>query len=167
MICDECGKNSATVHLTKIVNGQKNEVHLCEECAKKNKDFDFESPFSIHHFLSGLLDNVQDEPMKVNYNTIEKCENCDMSYSEFKQSGRFGCSECYKQFNNRLGPLFKQIHGHEKHTGKVPKRAGGEIRIRKEIENLKKKLDMAVKKEEFEKAAELRDKIKELESEVK
>ncbi len=161
MVCDECGKNPATVHLTKIINGKKTEVHLCEECAKKNKEFD--SPFSIHQFLAGLMDTTNDEKVRRDYIRESSCNKCEMTYSRFRKTGKFGCNSCYDEFKERLIPLFKKVHGHHTHTGKVPKRTGGMIKIRKEIEKLKKKLNDAVQKEEFEKAAEYRDRIKELE----
>ncbi len=164
MVCDECGKNMATVHLTKIINGKKTEMHLCEECAKKYKEFDFESPFSIHQFLAGLLDNVQDETMKINNIYETKCEQCGMTYAKFKQTGKLGCKECYNSYRDKLVPLFKRIHGHEEHIGKVPKKAGSKIRKRKEVERLKKQLNIAIEKEEFEEAAKLRDRIKELQN---
>lgn len=30
MMCQECGQRPATLHFTKIVNGDKTEFHLCE-----------------------------------------------------------------------------------------------------------------------------------------
>lgn len=164
MLCDECGKNPATVHLTKIINGKVTEFHLCEDCAKQSKEF--ESSFSIHNFLTGLLDNTYESPLKVDYITATKCDRCGMTYGKFKQTGRFGCSHCYKSFKEKLENLYKNIHGHGEHMGKVPKKAGGTIKIRKEIERLKKQLDNAVKKEEFEIAAKLRDEIKELQKQI-
>ncbi|MGF7058364.1 UvrB/UvrC motif-containing protein [Brassicibacter mesophilus] len=166
MLCEECGKNQSTVHMTKIINNKVTELHLCEECAKKHKQFDFDAPFSIQNFLTGLLDNIQDSPMKVDYIKSVTCDKCGLTYGKFRQMGKFGCSSCYKSFNEKLVPLFKRIHGHDTHVGKVPKRAGGTIRIRKEINNLKEELELAVKNEKFEEAAELRDKIKSLQSEL-
>jgi protein arginine kinase activator len=164
MMCDECGKNPAKVHFTKIINGKVTEMHLCEECARHSDEFD--SSFSIHNFLTGLLDNTYDSPVKIDYIKGTKCDKCGMTYGRFRQTGKFGCSNCYKSFSDKLTPLFKNIHGNDTHVGKVPKNAGGIIKIRKEIEKLKSELDMAVKKEEFEKAAELRDRIRELQTQI-
>ena len=75
-----------------------------------------------------------------------------------------GCSNCYIEFENRLEPILRRIHGNIVHNGKVPKRTGGTLRIRKEIEEYKEEMQRAVDNEEFERAAELRDKIKELEN---
>jgi len=166
MVCGECGKNPSTMHFTKIVNGKVTEMHLCEECSKKHKEFDIDASFSIHNFLTGLLDNAQDGSMKVDYIKGTTCNRCGTSYGKFRQTGRFGCSECHTSFKEKLAPLFKRIHGHDTHVGKVPKRAGGVIRIRKEIDRLKIQLNTAVRNEEFEKAASLRDEIKELQNQI-
>jgi protein arginine kinase activator len=87
-----------------------------------------------------------------------------MSYKEFSQHGLFGCSECYEAFGSRLDPLVKRIHGSNEHNGKVPKRMGGDLRLQRNIKELRKQMEAAVDKENFEKAAELRDKIHDLET---
>lgn len=166
MLCEECGKNNATVHMTKIINNKVTELHLCEDCSKKHKKFGFDAPFSIQNLLTGLLDNIQDENMKVEHIKSITCDSCGLPYGKFRQTGKFGCSNCYRSFHDKLTPLFKKIHGHDTHAGKVPKRAGGTIRTRKEIDKLKEELDRAVKNEEYEKAAEIRDKIKNLQSDL-
>lgn len=163
MLCQKCNEKKASVHLTKIINGQKNEIHLCEECARKNEDFNWETPFTINNFLTGLLDSIQSSPIKVDYIQTTTCSKCGMNYGRFKQLGRLGCSECYITFNEKLMPLIKRIHGSENHIGKIPKREGSVIRIKKEIMNLRKELKRAVEKEEYERAVELRDRIKTLE----
>lgn len=159
MICDKCGQNQANIHYTEIVNGNKNEVHLCDKCAHEKE---MSSPFSIHHLLTGLLDNQIDGKMKIDYVEPKKCKVCGMTYGKFKETGKFGCSECYTSFNDRLDPLFKKIHGHNIHTGKIPNKAGSYIKTKKDIQKLKSDLENAIQKEEFEKAAELRDKIRDL-----
>jgi protein arginine kinase activator len=166
MICEKCKQNKATVHLTKILNNKKTEVHLCEECARKNQDISFENPFTINNFLTGLLDSVQSSPIKVDYIKTTACSKCGMSYGRFKQLGRLGCSDCYKTFNEKLTPLIKNVHGSQQHTGKIPKKEGSFIRLKRDIVTMKKELKRAIDKEEFERAAELRDKIKLLEKDL-
>lgn len=166
MNCDECGKNPASTHVTKIVNGKKTELHLCESCAKNNKELGFDSPFSIHQLLAGLLDNISEGSKKVDYKNELRCNTCGITYSKFKQSGRFGCSNCYESFRQQLSPLLKRIHGHENHVGKIPKKTGGLIKTRREIIKLKNELNLAVEKEEFERAVELRDQIKDLQKKI-
>ena len=68
MLCERCHKNPATVHVTKVLNDKKTEVHLCEQCAKYSEDVpSFDPSFSINHFLANLIDSVQDSPLKVDY----------------------------------------------------------------------------------------------------
>ena len=166
MNCDECGKNPASTHFTKIVNGKKEEIHLCESCSKNNKEFGFDSPFSIHQLLAGLLDNISEGTKKLDNVNELKCNTCGTAYSKFKQSGKFGCSNCYDSFMKQLSPLLKRIHGHETHVGKIPKKTGGLIKTKREIIKIKSELNLAVEKEEFERAAELRDKIKDLQKKI-
>ncbi|MBO8165234.1 MAG: UvrB/UvrC motif-containing protein [Brevibacillus sp.] len=175
MNCEECGKRPATLHLTKIVNGEKTEYHICEHCAQEKGDVisGFHN-FSIHNILSGLLNF---DPMAKNsfssslnsQTTTHKplrCETCGLTYAQFSKSGRFGCSDCYRYFGDLLDPLFRRIHGNNNHIGKVPERTGGQLKIRKELEQLKTQLKRYVETEEFEKAAEIRDRIRALEKKI-
>lgn len=172
MICQECGQKPATLHFTKIVNGEKTELRLCETCAgEKGEMFPGSSSnFSIHHLLSGLLNF--DSPISASGGsspTVERvfrCETCGLTYAQFSKSGRFGCEDCYRYFAPRLGPIFRRIHGNMEHSGKVPKRTGGAIRIKKEISELKRQLQQKIELEEFEQAAAIRDQIKDLEKQL-
>lgn len=169
MICQECGQKPATIHFTKIVNGEKTEFHLCETCAgEKGEMFSSPSNFTINHLLSGLL-NFNGAGNAIGGPVTEKplrCETCGLTYSQFSKSGRFGCVDCYTSFADRLDPLLKRIHGNMEHSGKVPQRSGGKIKLKKELQELKLQLQQKVAREEFEQAAKLRDKIKQLEKEI-
>jgi protein arginine kinase activator len=168
MLCQECQKKPATVHLTKIVNNSKIEKHLCQSCARDLEDVNiaFEPAFSFHHLLTGLLGNEGSPPDSGRETPAEgevQCRNCQLTYPQFCQIGRFGCSRCYEAFDSRLNPLFKRIHGSSIHTGKLPRRVGGAFRIKKQIEELREELQRRVAAEQFEMAAKLRDEIKALE----
>ncbi|KJS87943.1 MAG: hypothetical protein JM58_02535 [Peptococcaceae bacterium BICA1-8] len=165
MYCEECQKRPANVHITNIVNGHKVEKHLCEQCAKKQQNpigFTFfpDSPFS--NFLSSMLDVDSFTSFDKKDNEI-KCEKCAMTYSQFAKGGRLGCDNCYELYGSKLEYLLKRIHGNVRHTGKIPKRAGKAIRFRQELNTARVELQKAVLNEEFERAAKLRDEIKELE----
>jgi protein arginine kinase activator len=170
MICQECGKKPATLHFTKIVNGEKTEFHICESCAREKGELipGTTNGFSIHSLLSGLLDF--DPTGKGNATgqkaQVIRCEACGLTYSQFSKIGRFGCSSCYKHFEDRLDPLFKRVHGSTKHLGKIPKRRGGTIQNKRELEELKKELQYRIIHEEFEHAAQIRDQIRELEKRI-
>lgn len=166
MFCQECNSKSATVHMTKIIQGQKEEIHLCEECAMKKETINFENPFSIHNFLAGLLDMNGDPQFKQQYSAGIKCSQCGKSYNEFRKVGKLSCDHCYESFGEQLKPLIRKIHGNIHHTGKIPKRTGSIIKIKREINQLKNQLKKTIEQEAFEKAAELRDEIKGLEKKM-
>ena len=169
MTCDVCKQGQATVHLTEIVDDQMTELHLCEECASQ-KGAQMESHFGLSDLLAGLADfGKQLETEEV---VGQKCANCGLTFEDFRKVGRLGCSECYKIFKTSLAPLLKRIHGSSQHIGKSPSpQALDELKTNnkhtQELEQAKQDLAKAVKNEEFEVAAALRDKIKFLEKKVK
>lgn len=173
MKCQDCQAQPATLHFTKIINGEKMETHLCENCAKNKSDALYgQNHFSIHQLLSGLLNF--DHPIKQsqpnNFQVFHslKCEKCGMTYEQFAKVGRFGCAHCYKTFDEKLDPLLKRVHsGNNTHSGKIPKRGGAEINVKKRIQVLKNKMQNYIEQEEFEKAAEIRDELRSLENNYK
>lgn len=166
MLCDECRERPATFHLTKVVNGETTEMHLCEQCAREKGEFEFtiEPGFSIHQLLAGLL-NFEGAPAQAAA-VAPTCDVCGLSYEDFARTGRLGCGHCYEQFEDRLEPLVRRIHGASLHTGKVPRRTGGRVRVQKEISQLKAQLQAAVAREDFELAARLRDQIRDMEKKI-
>ncbi len=171
MYCEECKTRPATVHITQIHDGQKTEMHLCEECASKKGAgvLKFDSYFSLPKLLGSIFGQEMpavEEITPAARRHAQNCPNCGMSFREIRQIGRLGCSECYDVFEQEIEPVLRRIHGNTKHAGKVPQRAGGRFKLEQEINSLKKQLQMAVRQEQYEKAAELRDRIKELEKEM-
>ena len=169
MLCDICKKNEATIHITKIINGTKQEINLCEKCAMEKgilntvPQIDFVSPFSFQNILSGIMDymvNANNEQ----YKSFDiSCKNCGTSYNEFKKTGLLGCSECYKNFKNILDPIIKRVQVNLDHKGKIPQRAGKDMIQKKKLLKLKSYLKKAVSLEQYEKAATIRDMIKDME----
>lgn len=123
--------------------------------------FDIEQGFSIGKLLSSFFD-VPGKGQQLKSDEL-KCDQCGLSFPRFAQTGRFGCSNCYNAFEGALNPMLRKIHGKTYHVGKVPRRSGSQIRVRNEIQHLKRELQEAVNAEEYERAAVIRDKIKELE----
>ncbi len=174
MQCDICAKKKATVHLTEIVDEQMSEMHLCEECARQ-KSAQMEQQFGLADLLAGLSDlgkpvTSKEEQQK---NTL-KCTSCGLLYEDFRKFGRLGCGECYPSFKEHLSGLLRKIHGSNKHLGKTPVATEGQAKISSaalpvellasdNMEDLKKQLQSAIAHEDFEKAAQLRDKIRTLE----
>lgn len=164
MLCQSCNQNEASVHLTKIINGEKTELYICEECAQKTGQIPFaaQDPFSFKNLLSGILNPGIDSSFNKQKVAL-KCEKCGLSYQEFTQKGLFACAACYQAFNANLEPLLKRMHGSSEHNGKVPKRRGGALRVKRKIAELREELQREIQVENFERAAELRDEIHALE----
>lgn len=176
MLCSNCGKNEANVRYTRIINGEKTEFALCEECAKKVglDDIDFSMPINFSNFLSDFFDDDALLPSFAKVG-VEKCPKCGLTYNEFVNNGKFGCGECYNAFSDRLDAILKNLHGSYKHTGRAPKNIVKEIDIQKQetqtkkvdekqekIDKLNKDLQKAIKEERYEDAAKIRDEIKKI-----
>jgi len=164
MVCDACKQQQATVHLTEIVNDQMTELHLCEACANQ-KGAQVESHFGLSDLLAGLADFGKTEQAEEQEEGApsKTCLQCGMTYEDFRKVGRLGCSDCYTTFKRSLGSLLKRIHGSPHHLGKAPMQLMKSPRAKPELLELKRQLEGAIDKEEFERAANLRDQIRELE----
>jgi protein arginine kinase activator len=162
MLCDICGKNQASVHLTEIVDEQMNELHLCEECARQ-KSAQMEQQFGLSELLAGMAEFEKPTKEKELESVTLKCPNCGLTYADFKKIGRLGCGECYTAFKKYLGPLLKKIHGSSVHFGKSPFKAAPVSKKKVDLSELRARLQKAIEAEEFEEAAGIRDQIKELE----
>lgn len=166
MLCDDCKKKPASVHITKINNNQKTEKHLCDACAQKSGELSFSSDakFAVQDFLKGMLGHG---PAGLTQSrSTASCPGCGMSYGDFGRSGKIGCGECYQTFGDRLEPVLRRIHGTANHTGKVPKRGGGKLAALQRLRQLRHELEGHVGREEYEQAARVRDEIKALEKEL-
>ena len=165
MLCQQCQKKVANVHFTQILNGKKIEMYLCEQCAKEKGQLGFSPQLNLGDFLWGFPGfggnngfTQEEQPKEV------RCGVCGMSFEDFRKTGKLGCGNCYKVFRENLNPILRRIHGSTEHTGKVPGRISNCFKTTNELEKLKAELAAAISCEEYEKAAELRDKIKDLES---
>lgn len=163
MLCQICKKNNATIHFTKIINGNVEERHICDLCAKENNDFDFDLPFSFHKILTSLICSMQEDSK-----TTEdiSCSRCNLGYNKFLETGKFGCSNCYDTFKIHVDSLLKGIHGHNEHKGKIPLGEETIINHMRTIESLRTELGKSVEREDFEKAALLRDEIRRIKTEL-
>ncbi|WP_079708195.1 UvrB/UvrC motif-containing protein [Paraliobacillus ryukyuensis] len=170
MECQECHERPATLHLTKMVNGEKLEIHVCEKCAKEKGYISYEEEaYSIHDLLAGLF-NFESNISHNQATNKEKretltCPKCGMTYRQFTQIGKFGCASCYATFQDHLNPIFRRVHsGNTKHDGKIPKRQGKDLQNKQLVKDYKTKLQKLIENEQFEEAANVRDKIKALEN---
>lgn len=161
MKCECCNKKEATIHLTQVIDGQAKKLNLCQDCALEN-GIDLNSPISITDVLLGLGAQVQagGQPDSTKFDL--SCSRCQMTRSEFKQRTRLGCPECYNAFMGELNALTKAMHHSGQHVGKIPARQGSEARMAAQIAALQKDIEIAIALEQYEVAANLRDKIKTL-----
>ncbi len=184
MTCKRCGKNNAEIYYKQTINGKTSEYALCKECAeelRKEGELDFGMPFSYDSFpnLFGLDDFFGISNFhKGAYGTKKaiaekkKCTLCASTFDDLVKSGKVGCAECYKVFKDELRASIENIHGNAKYMGRQIKNT-----TREPVENevvsdadpdpidmLRMELSKAVEEQEYEKAAILRDKIREIES---
>lgn len=181
MYCENCGKKYANVRYTQIINGDKKEMFLCDECSKILGLDTFNINMDFSTFLGDFLNNFEEEsiiPQLINGEEM-RCDRCNYTFEEFMNTGRFGCPDCYGVFEEKIDPLLKRIQGANRHIGRLGKIdensfKKGEDLLKEDIKEtsnlgqineLKKELKLAIKEEKYEEAAQLRDKIKELEGE--
>ena len=163
MICQSCGKAQATTHFKRIINGEVTEGHLCSDCAKALGVNDMFSGFDFG-FSDLLNEFFADSPVAALSANSVKCESCGSSFNDIVKSGRIGCADCYETFFDKLMPSIQRLHGNTKHEGKVPlNEVTNEPEEANEVAVLREQLNKAIGDEDFETAAELRDKIKEWE----
>ena len=163
MICQNCNENTATIHLTEIINGKRHEKHLCEQCAQ-TENLSYNTQIPLNELLSNLLAIQPQELCDNSGHNEDFCPNCDIDMKEINEQSLLGCPEDYTFFNDAIEKLVdKTQDGNCVHTGKIPNGTQADTAKLSELERLKIDLEEAVLFERFEHAAELRDKIKLLE----
>ena len=189
MLCENCGKREANVRYTQIINGNKKEMHLCEECSEKLGigNMEFKMPINFSSFLGDFFDDFEANSFLPEFNPIKtlQCDSCGMTFEKFMNTGKFGCSNCYDIFESKIDPILKSIHGANRHVGrlgqieptsklenkitnkneniqKATEEANKNNKEQNEIDKLKVELQKAIKEERYEDAAKLRDTIKKL-----
>lgn len=176
MKCDKCGKNVANVQYTQIVNGIKESLNLCGNCAHELgfEDISFAMPIDFSNFFGEFLQTDLDTFPEINFEKQDTCNRCGMNFEEFANIGKFGCDNCYKIFNKKIDRILKGVHGAEVHVGrkylKQKKEIESNIENKKnsnitKIEELKNKLKQVIKEENYEEAAKIRDEIRKMEGE--
>ncbi|MGN0160645.1 MAG: UvrB/UvrC motif-containing protein [Lachnospiraceae bacterium] len=174
MLCENCNKNEATIHYTEVINGVKNERHLCGECMQE-MDGGMEGEFPFSKLIRGMLAaHLNNGEIGVNPTKQIYCPKCQMTYNEFIKLGKFGCAECYGVFGPLITENIKKIQGDTTHKGKKysryveeeqkqieevlkePKENGDPITI------LQNRLQKSIQVEDYETAAKLRDEIRKI-----
>lgn len=160
MDCQKCKQRPASFHMEKITGNSKSELHLCELCAREQGYMT--SGLSFNDLLSGLFGL---EHKKTSLPKYAPCPSCAMTIEIFYKNGKLGCANCYQHYIEPVNYVLGKVQGKLEHTGKIPKRTGQHIAIKKHMTKLRKLLQSKVEQELFEEAAALRDQIKELEKE--
>ena len=168
MLCQHCNHNEATTHVKSNINGKVTEYMLCADCAEKmgygNLFSDFHTEFGslLGSFFSSAL------PARTG---ATRCPVCHSTYNDIADSGKVGCANCYETFFDELMPTIRRVHGNTEHTGRRPKAFHSPKEIKEEkvqqsenkADKLKAELDEAIKTQNFERAAEIRDELKGME----
>ncbi len=161
MLCQKCGKNTATTHIRSVINGVVSEKLLCAACAAE-EGYNKMGQNSLMDMLSSMLGNslLPDSPL-----AEEKCDCCGATFSKIASTGKVGCPKCYDKFRKQLLPYLKRVHSGTQHIGKKPSREQLIVTPTDKISELRKKLSLLVKNEKYEEAAVIRDEIKKYEEE--
>ncbi len=161
--CDHCDK-PAVVHNTAIVKGVLHESHLCEEHASAAGIQVPQTPVIgklIAQFTASTgLPGAQGAPAARTKGPT--CPRCGMNYSEYRQHGVLGCGDCYQSFASTLDVVLDRAHGACQHVGKAPAQVGDALQRAAVLQQLLRELEASVRAEQYERAAKLRDQIKEM-----
>ena len=158
MLCDVCGERDAVVQVTQVGEHGKTLVQMCERCAA---DRNIETTVSLSkNPLGEFLLDLQKETSPTSADTA-RCNFCNATLRDFRATGRLGCARCYTAFEPSLRDLLRRVHGSSKHL--VRRYESPEIAMTEEqteLHELRERLRRAIESEQFELAAELRDRIK-------
>jgi protein arginine kinase activator len=167
MQCEICKTKTATVHLTEIINGQRTESHLCQNCAQK-EGVTIKSQLSLNELLSSLIAAHQQTDETSGSEKLHKaCPECGITMEQFRKQALLGCPKDYNVFESDLQEIIEKTQDNNlTHKGKAPAQKQNSSNAASDnqgkIEELQKQLSQAVKKEDYELAAKIRDQLKEL-----
>jgi len=164
MQCENCKERPAAIHLTQIENNSVTSVHLCEQCAHE-KGIETQASLTklpITNFLSSMAKGAMGHlpPGEA----AGECATCGATLNDFRETGRLGCPDCYRSFRGQLKGLLRRLHGSSQHVGEGYQWATSEaVQANPSLIDLREQLRQAIEAEQFELAAELRDRIRILE----
>jgi protein arginine kinase activator len=161
MLCDNCRERDAVVHLTQIVANAVTQLHLCEKCAaERGVETSVAAP---KHPLGEFLQAVQQQLVPSSAEA-GRCPFCNSTMRDFRATGRWGCARCYTTFEASMRDLLRRVHGSSRHAGRPYQPPRTETTIRgSQLGELREQLRRAIESEQFELAADLRDRIRVLE----
>ena len=163
MQCESCKKHEAAVDLTIVSGDAKRSLHLCPRCARRESGAPPKAPAKAVTKINVVLGHLAVESQEA------ECPECGLTYERFRKTGRLGCPACYAAFGAPMRRLLRRIHGADSHVGRearppeAPAADTGGDSDRgdsDQLEQLRRELEQAVAEEAYEKAAELRDRIR-------
>lgn len=162
MKCENCKQNEATFFYEERINGQKRQLHLCADCAAKLQVDTPVSPFGkmgqgLFEGLFGFSGAALDKAAS------KTCEGCGATWQQLRAAGKAFCPSCYLTFRRELEPTLRSLHGNVTHVGRAPAEQKAKTEKRDRLAALRAALEQAIKEENFENAATLRDEIRALE----
>ncbi|MCA9261581.1 MAG: UvrB/UvrC motif-containing protein [Planctomycetales bacterium] len=169
MKCQKCDRQ-ATFHITDLIDGEPNELHLCEQCAQGFLASGQQELPDVVPSMAGLLaqhlavGETADELARLDQRS---CPVCGINFLQFRKQGRLGCPHDYVFFAKELEPLLMNIHDQTQHIGKAPKRCPHGAGQQTQLIRLRREMKEAVSREDYERASELRDEIRAIEATVR
>jgi protein arginine kinase activator len=161
MKCEVCGLKDAVIHIRQMQKDLVHELHICEDCAQeKGLIREEESELPIANLLSGLLEG---KDVTGASEVKDACPRCGLKASEFRKQGKLGCPECFHAFEKDVRAIVSQMAARPRHTGRLPSAMTIERDTASHGDNLREELREAVEREEYELAARIRDRLRELE----
>ena len=166
MKCQRCAK-PATYHITDIDRGKPREYHFCDEHARQHLAPAEESPsdVAVGDLAKKLIAAEPAAAREPSAADKQSCPRCEITFLEFRNTGRLGCPHDYEVFRDELMPLLENIHDETRHSGKAPRRAPNNSQTQTTLIQKRNDLKRAIAAEDYELAARIRDQIKEIEQE--
>jgi len=156
MKCSRCQQRESVIQVHQIINDQSAVVHLCQQCALE-QGIEVDATLESNP-LTGFLALLEQHPA-----TAGACPGCGATLEDYRTSGRLGCARCYAAFAGPLRDLLRRIHGAAVHTGSRPASDENSLTAEARREGLRSQLRRAIDHEQFERAAVLRDQLREIE----
>lgn len=159
MICQRCGKRPAEVQYTEMIGSQKTMQWLCSQCAR---EAGLLVSLNLHPLTHGSTAKLFSDGQNTQATLL--CPECGTDVESLRRSGLLGCPHCYEVFRTQLEPLLRSVH----HATDHHLSDGGDdplSRLERVLESLRRELSESVRREEFERAASIRDEIRRYEKE--
>lgn len=162
MLCEVCRENDVVITLTEIDGNGVRQVRLCEQCAaERGVQTSVSAPKPA---IGDFLQSVQQHVPSSQADSV-RCSFCASTLRDFRQTGRLGCPYCYTAFEQSLRDLLRKVHGNAQHRGREYAHAPTALEAPPpaSADRIRERLEHAIRNEEFELAASLRDQLKAIE----